>query len=300
MTLSVSELRALLYLMRVAEPPAPALHDFVATVGVVAAAGAIRAGTAPAAVAAEAVHPDADIGWDLETLDEGRFRLIVPGDDEWPRARFDALLAAGTVPPLALWARGSASLAAATTSAVTITGSRAATGYGTHVAAEFAFQFAEAGVTVLAGGSYGIEGAAHRGALAADGPTVVVMPCGVDRLYPSGHAALLERVAELGGLLVGEYPIGSAPARMRFHARCRLLAALSGATVVVEAGVRSGSLAAASAAASLGRRVYGVPGPITSSASGGVHDLLRDGRARLATAAADVELDAPPSEAGQR
>ncbi|MFI9811418.1 DNA-processing protein DprA [Saccharothrix variisporea] len=291
MSLDRSELHALLYIKRVAEPPAPAAHDFVATVGVVEVAAAIRAGTAPAAVAAEVNRPDADIGPDLEALDRGQVRLLTPEDAEWPRERLACLEAGGLTPPLALWVRGTASLAELTASSVTVTGSRAATGYGNHVAAEFGFDFAEAGVTVVGGGGYGIEGAAHRGALIAERPTVVVLPCGVDRPYPAGHAVLLDNVAERGGLLVGEYPVGAAPARHRFAARVRLLAALGGATVVVEAGRRSGAAAIARTSASLGRRVYGVPGPITSTLSVGVHELLRDGPARLATAVADVELD---------
>lgn len=291
MSLDRSELRALLYIKRAAEPPAPAVHDFVATVGVVEAAAAIRAGTAPAAVAAEVDRPDADIGPDLEALDRGQVRLLTPEDAEWPNERFAALGAAGLAPPLGLWVRGTASLAALTASSVTVTGSRAATGYGTHVAAEFGFDFAAAGVTVVGGGGYGIEGAAHRGALIAERPTVVVLPCGVDRSYPAGHAVLLDNVAEQSGLLVGEYPIGAVPTRHRFVARNRLMAALGGATVVVEAGRRSGAANVARLSASLGRRVYGVPGPITSALSVGVHELLRDGPARLATAVADIDLD---------
>ncbi|XVV02682.1 DNA-processing protein DprA [Actinosynnema sp. CA-248983] len=299
MSLDRSELHALLYVKRAAEPPAPAVHDFVATVGVVEAAAAIRAGTAPAAVMTEATRPDADIAPDLEALDAGEVRLLTPEDPEWPREPFASLEAAGLVAPLGLWVHGTADLAALTFSAVTVTGARAATGYGIHVASEFAFGFAEAGVTVVGGGSYGIEGAAHRGAVTADRPTVVVMACGVDRAYPAGHVGLLEKVVKQGGLLVSEYPVGAAPARYRFVARNRLMAALGAATVIVEASPRSGALNIARAAASLGRRVYGVPGPITSALSAGVHELLRDGHARLATAEADVELAPVPADRGQ-
>ncbi|MEU7529315.1 DNA-processing protein DprA [Saccharothrix sp. NPDC042600] len=294
MPLYASELKALLYVQRATEPPAQAVHDFVATVGVVEAAAAIRAGNAPAAVTAEVTRPDVDIRPDLDALDRGEIRLLTPEDTGWPGGRFTALNAAGLTVPLALFVHGDASLATLTCSAVTITGTRAATGYGIHVAGELAFGFAEAGVTVVGGGSYGIEGAAHRGALTAGEPTVVVLACGVDRAYPTGHAALLEKVVKHGGLLVSEYPIGAAPVRHRFVARNRLLAALGGATVVVEAGRRSGALHLARTAASLGRRVYGVPGPITSALSAGVHELLRDEHARLATAHADVELDSLP------
>ncbi|MGY6655361.1 DNA-processing protein DprA [Amycolatopsis sp. TRM77291] len=142
---------------------------------------------------------------------------------------------------------------------------------------------ARAGVTVLSGGSLGVDEAAHRGALATDGRTIVVLANGVDRTHPHQHARLYQAVIEQGGLLVSEYPIGTRPTRIRFHARCRLLAALAAATLIVEAGQRSSSLAVARAAGELGRRVYGVPGPIHSVTSTGVNELLRTGAATVAS-----------------
>ena len=165
--------------------------------------------------------------------------------------------------------------------AVSVVGARSATPYGEHVAAEVGFGLASAGMTVVSGAAFGIDGAAHRGALNAEGRTVAVLACGVDRDYPQGHAALLERIADTG-LVISEYPPGTPPAKHRFLVRNRLIAALSGGTVVVEAGVRSGARNTAATAAALGKVVLAVPGPITSAQSVGCHDLLRTGAAMLA------------------
>ena len=170
---------------------------------------------------------------------------------------------------------------------VTITGARAATSYGEHVAAKLASDLANTERVVVAGGAYGIEGAAHRAALASGGDTIAVMANGVDRMYPMGHRELLERVADLG-LMVSEVPPGAVPTRHRFLARARLMAALSATTVVVEAGVRSGSMTVARRAHELGRTVGAVPGPVTSATSAGPHNLLQDGLARLVTESADL------------
>jgi DNA processing protein len=139
---------------------------------------------------------------------------------------------------------------------------------------------------VVSGGAYGIDGAAHRATLAADGLTVAVLAGGIDVPYPAGHTALLRRIAD-DGLIVSEYPPGVRPARYRFLTRNRLVAALSGATVVVEAGLRSGAANTAAWARALGRPVCAVPGPVTSSASVGCHVLVRGG-AELVTRAAEV------------
>ena len=163
---------------------------------------------------------------------------------------------------------------------VTITGARASTSYGEHVAGKLASDLANAERLVVAGGAYGIEGAAHRAALASGGDTI--MANGVDRPYPVGHRELLDRVADLG-LMVSEVPPGAVPTRHRFIARTRLMAALSAATVVVEAGVRSGSVTVARRAHELGRAVGAVPGPVTSATSKGPHELLELGIARIVT-----------------
>ena len=204
---------------------------------------------------------------------------LIPGDKEWPSALDDL----GDRRPYVLWTRGATSfLARPLSDLVTITGARASTSYGDHVAGQLASDLANAERIVVAGGAYGIEGAAHRAALASGGNTVAVMANGVDRPYPMGHRELLERVADLG-LMVSEVPPGAVPTRHRFVARARLMAALSATTVVVEAGVRSGSMTVARRAHELGRTVGAVPGPVTSATSNGPHELLELGIARIVT-----------------
>ncbi len=269
---SRDDLRARLYLLRAAEPPAPATHQYVAVHGASDAATHVRHGTAPSAVLDEITRPDARIDDDLVALDNGTARLLTPDDDDWPSGPLACL---ANYAPLALWVRGSGSLAELTTPAVTVTGSRDASGYGNTVAADIGYELARTGTTGISSGGYGVDEAAHRGALAADGRTIVVLANGVDRPHPHQHARLFEAVVDQGGLLVSEYPIGTPPTRNRFHARCRLLAALGAATVIVEAGLLCSALAVARAAGELGRRVYGVPGPIHSTTSKGVNELLR-------------------------
>ncbi len=283
------------YLMRVAEPPATALLTFVDAVGPVVAAARVRAADVPPAVLAETSarrHLDQAAG-DLADAARVGARLVVPEDDEWPAWQLLCLAAAadrgqrwsGT--PLGLWARGPATLADTFDRAVSVVGARAATPYGEHVAAEVGYGLASAGMTVVSGAAYGIDGSAHRGALNAEGRTVAVLGCGVDVNYPSGHATLLDRIAERG-LVLSEYPPGTHAAKHRFLVRNRLIAALSTGTVVVEAGVRSGARNTATTAAALGKVVMAVPGPITSATSVGCHDLLRTGAAMLAGSVAEV------------
>ena len=209
---------------------------------------------------------------------------LVPGDIEWPSALDDL----GDRRPYVLWTRGTTSfLTRPLDDLVTITGARASTSYGEHVAGQLASDLASAERIIVAGGAYGIEGAAHRAALASGGDTIAVVANGVDRPYPMGHRELLERVADLG-LMVSEVPPGAVPTRHRFIARTRLMAALSAATVVVEAGARSGSMKVAQFAHDLGRNVRAVPGPVTSATSVGPHRLVREGNATLVTCAEDV------------
>ena len=185
-----------------------------------------------------------------------------------------------------LWAVGPTDVNEVTDRAAAVVGTRAATAYGEFVAADLAAGLATRDAAVVSGAAFGIDGAAHRAALAADGLTVAVLAGGIDVPYPAGHAALLRRISE-EGLLVSEYPPGVRPARHRFLTRNRLVAALAGATVVVEAGARSGAANTAAWARALGRAVCAVPGPVTSSASVGCHALLRGG-ANLVTRAEDV------------
>ncbi|WP_018544769.1 DNA-processing protein DprA [Streptomyces sp. LaPpAH-108] len=219
---------------------------------------------------------------DLAVAGEAGARFVCPGDTEWP-AQLDDL---GDARPVGLWVRGHPGLRIWALRSVAVVGARACTEYGAHTAAALAAGLAERGWVVVSGGAYGIDGAAHRGALAADGATVAVLACGVDRPYPRGHTALLDRIAEQG-LLVGELPPGDHPTPSRFIVRNRVIAALTRGTVVVEAACRSGSLVTARAAQRLGRPTMGVPGPVTSALSAGVHELLR-GEAFLVTDAAEV------------
>jgi DNA processing protein len=283
------------YLMRVAEPPATALLGLVDAIGPVAAADRVRAADVPPAVLAETSarrHLDQAAG-DLEDAERAGARLVVPEDEEWPAWQLLCLGAAAdrgqrwSGMPLGLWARGPVPMPAAFERAVSVVGARGASPYGEHVAAEVGYTLATAGMTVVSGAAFGIDGSAHRGALNAGGCTVAVLACGVDTYYPQGHASLIDRIAETG-LVLSEYPPGASPAKHRFLVRNRLIAALSSGTVVVEAGVRSGARNTATTAAALGKVVLAVPGPITSATSVGCHDLLRTGAAMLAGSVAEI------------
>lgn len=209
-------------------------------------------------------------------------RLVLPEDPGWPTMLDDLDVHA----PAALWVRGQEALLT-TKRRVSIVGARASTPYGEHLAAELAGDLAHTGTVVVSGGAYGIDGAAHRAALRVGGPTVALLAGGVDRAYPAGHQGLLAEIAAHGAV-VSEVPCGVAPTKWRFLARNRLIAALGDATVVVEAGWRSGSLNTAGHAASLGRPLGAVPGPVTSAASAGCHRLLREYDARCVTTAQEV------------
>lgn len=218
---------------------------------------------------------------------------LIPADKDWPAGLNDL----GERAPYLLWTRGAASfLTTALSDRVTITGSRAATSYGEHVARELGAGMADEERIVVTGGAYGIEGAAHQTVLAAGGQTIAVLAGGVDRPYPAGHSDLLRRVGD-AGLLVSEMPPGAAPTRHRFIARNRLMAALSSATVIPEASVRSGSMTTVIAARDLDRGVGAVPGPVASAASSGPNELIRQGLATLVTQPSDViallDSDAP-------
>ncbi|MEU1006109.1 DNA-processing protein DprA [Streptomyces tibetensis] len=227
---------------------------------------------------AEAARPHRD----LAAARDAGVRFVSPGDAEWP-GQLDDL---GDARPLGLWVRGRAGLRMWALKSVAVVGARACTEYGAHMAATLAAGLAERGWVVVSGGAYGVDGAAHRGALGAGGATVAVLACGVDRPYPRGHTRLIGRIAEQG-LVIGELPPGDHPTPSRFILRNRVIAALTCGTVVVEAAHRSGSLVTARAAQRLGRHTMGVPGPATSALSAGVHELLRE-EAVLVTDAADV------------
>jgi len=287
--------RAWAYLSRVTEPPNPRLAGLVAAVGAVEAAGRIRCrdvNDERIIRATEARYQIDCADDDLELIDRMGGRLITEDDDEWPHLAFAAFHGVDRTtrpqghPPLVLWAVGPSRMCEVAERAASIVGTRAATAYGEYAAADLAAGLVERDVAVVSGGAYGIDGAAHRAALSSDGETVAVLASGIDIPYPAGHSALLHRIGK-HGLVVSEYPPGARPTRRQFLTRNRLVAALGGATVVVEAGVRSGAANTAGWAAALGRQVGAVPGPITSSSSVGCHALITAG-ARLVTRAAEV------------
>ena len=220
----------------------------------------------------QAIHSADDIG----------ARLVIPGDVQWPVSLDDL----GPHAPSALWVRGHVDLLVREPR-VSMVGARAATSYGEHVAAELSGDLAAAGAVIVSGGAYGIDGAVHRAALGASGATVAFLAGGVDRAYPIGHQRLLQQIA-VEGAVVSEPPCGAAPTKWRFLARNRLIAALGQATVVVEAGWRSGSLNTAGHAATLGRPLGAVPGAVTSASSAGCHRLLREFDAQCVTSAREV------------
>jgi DNA processing protein len=209
--------------------------------------------------------------------------LITPEDPEWPIVLDDL----GEHAPLVLWVRGQVSALARPHSSVALVGARASTSYGEHMSMELSADLAGRGVTIISGAAYGIDGAAHRAALSAGGTTVALLAGGADRPYPAGHSELIERIAA-SGAVVSEVPCGATPTKWRFLQRNRLIAAVSAATVVVEAGARSGSLNTAGHAAALARPLGAVPGPVTSAASVGCHRLLREYDARCVTNADEV------------
>jgi DNA processing protein len=280
------------YLSRVAEPPCAELADLVARVGPVEAAERVRRGAVDDVVArhTEARREIDRAAADLALLARLGGRLITPDRNEWPLLAFTAFGNAEVKsrggPPMVLWALGPRRLDDVARRAAAIVGTRASTVYGEHVAADLAAGLVEREVAVVSGGAYGIDGAAHRAALESDGTTVAVLAGGIDIPYPAGHSTLLHRIGR-HGLLFTEYPPGERPARHRFLTRNRLVAAVAGAAVVVEAGLRSGAANTAAWARALGRVVAAVPGPVTSSASAGCHALLRNG-AELVTRADDV------------
>jgi DNA processing protein len=289
-----------------AEPGDARLARLVADRGAIAAVEAIRAGWSPdhgepgtlwdggddarRAAVRRAVErwrtrlADVPDPVDLAGLRERGIRIVCPADPEWP----SGLASLGDERPYALWVRGSVrDLAAACQQSVAIVGSRAATAYGGYVAAELAASVAAAGWTVTSGGAYGIDGAAHRGALAGRGTSIAVMACGVDRSYPAGHEELLDDVAAAGAV-ISEWPPGRSPTRLRFLVRNRVIAAMTAGTVVIEAGQRSGALSTARHARDLGRILMAVPGPVTSDLSAGCHAIIRDWQAILVTSAPEV------------
>jgi len=279
-------------LSRLTEPGEPRLATHVAELGAVVVRDHLFADRDVNGVLSDVAARLSEIDpvRDLENADRLGIRFVIPGDDEWPTQVNDLdsaepLHRRGGV-PMGLWVKGPIRLDELAES-IAVVGSRSATSYGAGVAGEIAATSASAGWCVVSGAAFGIDQAAHRGAAAVGGPTVAVLACGVDRAYPAAHKSMLDHLA-VAGAVISEAPPGCSPSRLRFLARNRLIAALTRGTVIVEAAVRSGALNTANWADRLSRSLMGVPGPVTSASSQGVHQLLRSGTATLVTSGADV------------
>nr|WP_230416792.1 DNA-processing protein DprA [Micromonospora tarapacensis] len=288
-----------------AEPGTRSVHRLVDELGPVTALDLLLDGGAPEqglrdAVAARGRAGDARAvaAEALQRADRLGVRVVIPDDDEWPATveHLRKLRLHGThrrvdvetAPPLCFWVRGPWPLAEALDRSVAVIGARAATPYGTHIATDLGYGLADRDWTVVSGGAFGIDAAAHRGALNAGGLTVAVLACGVDRPYPMGNAALFDRIADTG-LLVSEWLPGAEPLRPRFLIRNRVIAAGTRGTVLVEAAARSGATQTTRRAIALHRPAMVVPGPVTSAMSVGAHEMLREQpEARLVTGLAQV------------
>jgi DNA processing protein len=282
---------ALTYL---AEPGDLRLGALIRAGGAADTLAAIRAGKLPGPAPAGAAAARAMRRWQVRLAEvpapaevagfcRAGIRLACPHDPEWPAQLGDL----GDAQPYALWLRGSADLRFSCLRSVAIVGSRAATAYGSYVASEFAASVAARGWAVISGGAYGVDAAAHRGALGADGVTVAVLACGVDVPYPAGHKDLLDAIAAQG-VVASEWPPGANATRLRFLVRNRVIASLAPGTLVIEAGQRSGALNTARHARDLSRRLMAVPGPVTSDLSAGCHHIVREWQGTLVTSAAEV------------
>jgi DNA processing protein len=302
--------RARLVLSWVTEPGSRKLWQLVAEHGPVEALDRLVKGDAHPALA-DAAHSrfnnasPAQIAGELTARAQSTgSRIITPESADWPAGLADLAAISSernrydrdTYPPHVLWLRGPMDLATLARGSVALVGGRDASRYGLHVAADLAFGLASRGWPVVSGGAFGVDAAAHRGALAAGGATVSVLACGVDRPYPAAHTALFEQIAEQG-LLISEWPPGSAPHKHRFLIRNRVIAALTRGTVMIEAGLRSGSRQTLRRARQLGRASMAVPGPVTADSFAGSHEELRrteGDRVRLVTCVAHVLEEVGP------
>lgn len=270
---------------RIAEPGKVSLLSAVTDLGAVA----VRDGLLENPVLGPRLEA-VDAARELEAAARSGLRFVIPGDDEWP-AGLDDLAHAPPVQerggvPLGLWVRGPVRLDELP-GALAVVGSRDATTYGADLARDLAAEVATTGRLVVSGAAFGIDQAAHRGAIAAGAPTVAVLACGADKAYPEKHTDLIAHIAATGAVVSETVP-GGAAMRVRFLTRNRLIAALTAGTVVVEAALRSGALNTANWAGRLNRHLMGVPGPVTSASSGGVHQLVRTGAATLVTSGAEA------------
>ncbi|WP_063059712.1 DNA-processing protein DprA [Nocardia sienata] len=289
------------YLSRVILGPCPALTALIDSVGVREAARAVRERALPPVLyAATERRRELDTAArDLEVIRGSGGRLVTPDDAEWPAWRMLGLaqLTPGRDPdgavPLVFWVRGDPDLGELSERAVAVVGARCSTGYGDRVAGEIAGELAARGWTVVSGAAFGVDGTAHRAALAVGGATIAVLACGADRPYPAQHDRLIARIAETG-LVVSEYPPGTVARKHHFLARNRLIAGLADGVLVVEAGLRSGARNTAKWARRIGRPALAVPGSVDSAASAGCHRMIRDGEATLVTGPEEVLAEIAP------
>ncbi|MDR1853230.1 MAG: DNA-processing protein DprA [Propionibacteriaceae bacterium] len=276
----------------VTEPGDPAVSKAVADFGAEAIWEGMLQWSGQRGLKAREYRPEAVLEGGLR---QG-LRYLVPGDDEWPRRLTDlanVVFRGFGGEPLGLWVKGSARLGELADFSVGMVGSRSCTSYGERQALELAHHVSDSGVSVISGGAFGIDAAAHRGAMSARTPTVAVLANGLDEYYPAGNAGLFERICE-EGLLVSELAPGEHPTRVRFLIRNRLIAALSIGTLVVEGAARSGTQNTMNWASELGRVSMAVPGPVSSVFSYTPHELIRSGQAVLVTHGSDIlELIAP-------
>lgn len=245
---------------------------------------AAGAGEEAAAVISGRHEPDG-IARDLEWAAREGCHLLSPEDHRWPPR-----LATIADPPLMLYVQGDPELLSLP--ALAIVGSRHPTPAGRDAARDFARHLADAGLVIASGLALGIDGAAHEGALAAEGMTVAVIGTGPDRIYPARHADMARRIAA-GGALVSEFPVGTPPAARNFPLRNRIISGLSIGTLVVEAALRSGSLISARHAMEQGREVFAIPGSIHNPLARGCHQLIRQG-AKLVEQADDILEELAP------
>jgi DNA protecting protein DprA len=215
-----------------------------------------------------------------EEVEKTGAKFLIPEDVEWPPQLNDL-----AVPPIGLFIKGN--VEALSIQSLAIVGTRNPTPYGVRAAQEFAAGFVDREWAIVSGGAYGIDSAAHKGALVAEGVTIAVTASGLDSMYPSGNQRLFEEILE-NGAIISEYLPGVVARPHRFLVRNRLIAALSKATLVVEAAFRSGSLRTARDAAELARPVMAIPGPITAPTSEGCHRLIGERSAELVTSIADA------------
>ncbi|TDT33050.1 DNA processing protein [Naumannella halotolerans] len=285
---ALSERQARMALCAAVEPGSPEVSTAVAEHG----AAAVWAGLADHDGAVGRRAGTVDLTAMIAATDSVGARFVIPGDPEWPPrlADLDRVVARGRDQvhfggqPLGLWLRGRPLPSGPV---VAIVGSRASTGYGESVTVQLAAEAAEAGLVVISGAAYGIDTAAHRGAVAGGGRTIAVLACGVDRAYPSGNAAMLDHLGH-HELIISELPPGSHPARSRFLSRNRLIAAIAEATLIVEAGHRSGARNTASWAIELNRHLLAVPGPVTSTTSATPNRLIKERQAELCSGIGDL------------